>query len=65
MVLETAVPAESPEEVVRRVIGALNAGRWALVAECAHDASLERNRRWELRLLQAHTRGAQHIGLRG
>jgi hypothetical protein len=55
MVIETTVPAESPEEVVRRVIGALNVGRWSLVAECAHDASLERFRRWELRLLQAHT----------
>jgi hypothetical protein len=55
MVIETAVPAESREEVVRRVIGALSVGRWSLVAECAHDASLERFRRWELRLLQAHT----------
>ncbi len=55
MAFETAVPAEAPEEFVRRVIGALNVGRWSLVAECADEASLERFRRWELRLLQTRT----------
>jgi hypothetical protein len=45
--------AEPPEEVVRRVIAALNAGNWELVAESADAESLERFRRFELAVLRA------------
>ena len=46
-------PAEPPEEVVRRVFAALNAGQWAQVAEYADEERLEQFRRWELRVLRA------------
>lgn len=52
---QSSVPAESPEDVVRRVFGALKAGDWQLVAESAHEESLERFRRWELRFLEIQT----------
>lgn len=50
---EGSAPAEAPEELVRRVIAALNAGHWQLVAESAWRESLERFRRFELALLRA------------
>lgn len=53
--IQSSVPAESPEDVVRRVLGALKSGDWQLVAESAHDDGLERFRRWELRLLEMQT----------
>lgn len=51
--VEGRAPAESPEDVVRRVIAALNAGNWHFVADSADGGSLERFRRFELALLRA------------
>lgn len=50
---EGRAPAEAPEEAVRRVFAALNAGQWPLVAEYADEERLEQFRRWELCLMRA------------
>jgi hypothetical protein len=49
------VKPEPPDEVVRRVINALNARQWETVADAAHEDSLVQFRLWELFIVSAMT----------
>jgi hypothetical protein len=55
------VKPDTPDEVVRRVINAVNEHEWEIVADAAHEDSLVQFRLWELVIISAMT-GAPDAG---
>jgi hypothetical protein len=49
------VKTDTPDEVVRRVINAVNEHQWEVVADAAHEDSLVQFRLWELLIIRAMT----------